>query len=102
MQFQANHEIYPRAGESISLPCHTSTKSVVEWRYRKNKEAMPIKIVDRNRKITVDSNCVPACNHSITLHQLTIDDSGLYECVEGDHQEPRHTFFVNVSGEYTY
>lgn len=106
MKFYTSREIHIKVGDTVTLPCPTSSSPFVvhkiNWQFRKTECDPPTSFADKIRsgKITVDPNH-PQDRYNITLQHATLDDAGLYECVESVEnggRGPKHTVVVKVSG----
>lgn len=90
-------------GETVTLPCHTTKRMGVDWRYRTT--------LDSDGSYVVASGYVQdsfrqrfALNRSghdqqdLVISRLRISDEGLYICIEDAGLGPRHEYRLVVHG----
>jgi len=84
-------------GQTVKFPCDTKLKEDVIWKRMDRLRYIYIggMIDDAPARVTVDSNS----SYTLTILNVTVEDSALYECVESDGHGNKHFYGLTVTGK---
>lgn len=93
------------AGSSAVLPCHTALSESVLWSKYNASASRPFSDIYVSNRIingfvgrfTVETS--PAGHYDLVIANITMSDSGLYVCIEGNGLEANHYIRLTVKGE---
>ena len=94
-----------KVGRTVKFPCPTKLDKDVDWVYLKNLESRQKHIY--LGKIGIDDSWLDprftmlykTQSHSLVIHNVTVDDSAYYRCVEDSGQGRRHFYRLTVTVE---
>ena len=90
-------------GDSVILPCHTTLSTPVDWRYLANASAPSQYVsasgyIQKNFKGRFSLYSAVKGEHSLSISDVQLPDSGLYICIEDAGIGERHTFKLTGTG----
>ena len=83
-------------GQTVKFPCDTKLKEDVLWKRIDRPRYIYIggMIDDAPPRITVDRNS----SYALTILNITVEDSAMYECVEDDGHGNKRFYGLTVAG----
>ena len=90
-------------GDSVILPCYTTLSTPVDWRYLANASAPSQYVsasgyIQKNFKDRFSLHSAVEGEHSLSISDVQLPDSGLYICIEDAGIGERHAFKLTGTG----
>lgn len=91
------------------MPCHTTLGVPVDWKYMKLNSSTPSYVYSNfivydsfEGKISTKSMDPATGYYNLTIHNVQLNDSGWYVCIEDGGSGDKHVYVLNISGSLTY
>ena len=97
-------EVEACAGESVTLPCLSTSRMGVDWRYRQRPTSYGDYVVasghvQKKFEDRFSLNRTTQHQRSLVVSRLRKNDEGLYICIEDAGLGPRHQYQLTVRGQ---
>ena len=101
-------EVEACAGETVTLPCHSTKAMGVDWGYQVSTDegdddwwrVVATGYVQKNYKDRFSLDQKVNNQHNLVISELRVDDQGFYTCVEDAGLGPRHRYRLAVHGQF--
>ena len=99
-------EVEACPGDTITLPCYSTQRQGVDWRYRGSSTSHGNYVVasdhiQKKYKERFSLNRTTKAQHSLVISDVRLDDQGLYTCIEDAGLGPRHQHQLTVHGQFS-
>ena len=91
-------------GETVTLPCYSTKRQGVDWRYQRSSASHGSYVVasghiQKKYEERFSLNQTTEYQRSLVIAEVQLDDQGLYICIEDAGLGPRHEHRLTVHGQ---